>query len=221
VSDAAPITRVSLREQVADALRAAVITGELEPGRVYSVPGIATRFAVSATPVREALLDLAKEGLVAAMPNKGYRVVELSEADLDEVMHLRLLLEVPAVREAAQRITLDRVAALRPLAREIEDAYAQGDLIRHLEADRRFHLEVLAVAGNARLVELVGQLRALSRLFGLRATSGTGEPSSSVREHTALLDLLEAGRADDAAELMTRHIGHTRGEWAGLRTGRG
>ncbi len=61
----------SYRERVADALRAALIAGELRPGEVYSAPGLATRFGVSATPVREALLDLAKEGLVDVVPNKG------------------------------------------------------------------------------------------------------------------------------------------------------
>lgn len=210
---ATPVTRMSLREQVADALRAAVIAGELEAGRVYSVPGLATRFEVSATPVREALLDLAKEGLVAAVPNKGYRVIELSDDDLDEVTHLRLLLEVPAVRDAAARITPEQVAVLRPLARQIEDAHAEGDLIGHLQADRRFHLELVAIAGNARLVELVGQLRALSRLYGLRADAEA--LGASMREHTELLDLLEMGKIDEAADLTARHIRHTRAEWAG------
>jgi DNA-binding GntR family transcriptional regulator len=207
-----PIARVSLREQVADALRAALVAGELQPGRVYSVPVLAARFEVSATPVREALLDLAKEGLVCAVPNKGYRVVELSASELDEVMQLRLLLEVPAVRAAAERITTAQIEALRPLAREIADAHAAGDLLRHLEADRRFHLEVLAVAGNARLVALVDQLRALSRLYGLRDPGR--DVGASMHEHSELLDLLAEGHAEEAADLMARHIGHTRAEWA-------
>ena len=71
--------RQSLREQVAQALRGALVAGEMRPGTVYSAPALATRFGVSATPVREAMLDLAKEGLVEAVRNKGFRVVGLSD----------------------------------------------------------------------------------------------------------------------------------------------
>ncbi|GAA2910803.1 hypothetical protein GCM10011428_26590 [Streptomyces violaceus] len=78
----------SHRERVADALRAALIAGELRPGEVYSAPGLAARFGVSATPVREAMLDLAKEGLVDTVPNKGFRVTAVSERQLDEYTHI-------------------------------------------------------------------------------------------------------------------------------------
>ncbi|HSA52260.1 MAG TPA: GntR family transcriptional regulator, partial [Yinghuangia sp.] len=75
VGDAARLgERLSLREQVARAIRAALVAGEMRPGVVYSAPGLATRFGVSATPVREALLDLAKDGLVEPVRNKGFRV---------------------------------------------------------------------------------------------------------------------------------------------------
>ena len=71
--------RRRLRDEVAAALRAALIAGELRPGEVYSAPVLAARFGVSATPVREAMLDLVREGLVDTMPNKGFRVTELSD----------------------------------------------------------------------------------------------------------------------------------------------
>ena len=87
--------RASYRERVADALRAALIAGELRPGEVYSAPALAARFGVSATPVREAMLDLAKEGLVDAVPNKGFRVTAVSEKQLDEYTHIRSLIEIP------------------------------------------------------------------------------------------------------------------------------
>ena len=75
----------SLREQVTRALEAAVVAGELQPGVIYSAPTLAERFHVSATPVREAMLDLVGEGMVEAVRNRGFRVVEVSEADLDQI----------------------------------------------------------------------------------------------------------------------------------------
>ncbi|GAB3427123.1 GntR family transcriptional regulator [Flindersiella endophytica] len=205
----------SLRDRVTEALRAALISGEMRPGEVYSAPVLAARFGVSATPVREAMLDLVKQGLVETVRNKGFRVRELSDTELDEITHLRELIEVPTVKQLAKTQPPSAFEALRPLAAEIVDSAAEGNLIAYLEADRRFHLELLALAGNRRLVELVDQLRGRSRLYGLQSLADRGVLVDSAKEHLQLLDLLLAGDAKGAADLMRRHVAHLRGSWAG------
>jgi DNA-binding GntR family transcriptional regulator len=204
----------SYRERVADALRAALIAGELLPGEVYSAPTLAARFGVSATPVREAMLDLVKEGLMDTVPNKGFRVTAVSEQQLDEYKHIRALIEIPTVVELAA--TADKVSleALRPAAREIVQAAVAGDLIAYVEADTRFHLGLLALAGNAHLVEVVGDLRKRSRLYGLTALVEAGRLLASAEEHLELLDALLARDETAVREVMTRHLGHVRGLWA-------
>ncbi|MFG2602828.1 GntR family transcriptional regulator [Streptomyces sp. NPDC048514] len=206
--------RSSFRERVADALRAALIAGELRPGEVYSAPSLAARFGVSATPVREAMLDLAKEGLVDTVPNKGFRVTAVSDQQLDEYTHIRALVEIPTVAGLAR--TADRVSleALRPAAREIVTAAVAGDLIAYVEADTRFHLGLLALAGNAHLVEVVADLRKRSRLYGLTALVEADRLLSSAQEHLELLDALLEQDETAVREIMTRHIGHVRGLWA-------
>src|SRR5438874_13256191 len=101
-----------VRDQVADALRAALVAGEMRPGEVYSAPTLAARFGVSATPVREAMLDLAKEGLVDTVPNKGFRVTAVSEKQLDEYTHVRALIEIPTVVGLAGTADPDALEAL-------------------------------------------------------------------------------------------------------------
>ncbi|MBQ0995103.1 GntR family transcriptional regulator [Streptomyces nigra] len=206
--------RSSYREKVADALRAALIAGELRPGEVYSAPGLAARFGVSATPVREAMLDLAKEGLVDTVPNKGFRVTAVSEKQLDEYKHIRALIEIPTVVELAATADPVSLEALRPAAREIVRAAADGDLIAYVEADTRFHLGLLALAGNAHLVEVVRDLRKRSRLYGLTALVEAGRLLASAEEHLELLDALLARDERAVREVMTRHLGHVRGLWA-------
>lgn len=207
--------RRNLREEITETLRAAVISGELRPGVVYSAPSLAAQFGVSATPVREAMLDLAGEGLVDIVRNKGFRVTELSEKDLDDLSELRALIEVPTVRRiAAAGVDPAVLAQLRPLAAEIEAAAARGDLIAHVTADLEFHLRLLALAGNAHLVETVRSLRARSRIYGIRSLADRGALVPSAHEHAELLDLLAAGDADGAERLMRHHIGHVRGIWA-------
>ncbi|WP_326758582.1 GntR family transcriptional regulator [Streptomyces phaeochromogenes] len=204
----------SYRERVADALRAALIAGELRPGEVYSAPALAARFGVSATPVREAMLDLAKEGLVDTVPNKGFRVTAVSEKQLDEYTHIRSLIEIPTTVSLAA--TADPVAleALRPAAQESVTAAATGDLIAHVEADMRFHLGLLALAGNDHLVEVVRDLRKRSRLYGLHALVKAGRLEASAAEHLDILDALIARDEVAVRAVMTRHLGHVRGLWA-------
>ncbi|MFJ9815066.1 GntR family transcriptional regulator [Streptomyces sp. NPDC101151] len=206
--------RSSFRERVADALRAALIAGELRPGEVYSAPSLAARFGVSATPVREAMLDLAKEGLVDTVPNKGFRVTAVSDRQLDEYTQIRALIEIPTVADLARSADRVSLEALRPAAREIVTAAAAGDLIAYVEADTRFHLGLLALAGNAHLVEVIADLRGRSRLYGLTALVEAGRLLASAEEHLELLDALLERDEKAVAEIMTRHLGHVRGLWA-------
>ncbi|MEU1629952.1 GntR family transcriptional regulator [Streptomyces sp. NPDC020096] len=203
-----------LRDKVADALHAALIAGELRPGVVYSAPALAADFGVSATPVREAMLDLAREGLVEPVRNKGFRITEMTESDLDQYTEIRALIEVPTVGRVASIADPERLRELRPVAEEIVTSARAHDLIGYLDADRRFHLGLLALAGNARLVESVDELRKRSRLYGLTRLDERGELVSSAEEHLELLDLVAAGDVEGAEACMARHLGHVRSLWA-------
>jgi DNA-binding GntR family transcriptional regulator len=203
-----------LRDRVAHALRAALISGELRPGRIYSAPALAADLGVSATPVREAMLDLAREGLVEPIRNRGFLVTELTDRDLDEYTEVRTLIEVPTVGRVVRIATAEQLERLRPQAEAIIAAAREHDLIGYLEADRRFHLDLLGLAGNAHLVELVGELRNRSRLYGLARVDRAGLLVSSAEEHLELLDLMIAGEAEGAQAYLAHHLGHIRSLWA-------
>ncbi|GHI25706.1 hypothetical protein Shyd_70770 [Streptomyces hydrogenans] len=206
-----------LRDQVGHALRAALTAGELKPGTVYSAPGLAAELGVSATPVREAMLDLAREGLVEPVRNKGFRITEVSERELDQCTELRMLIEVPTVGRVTETATAEQLEALRPLAEEIVVNARAHNLIGYLEADRQFHLTLLGLGGNDRLVETVGDLRKRSRLYGLTGLDEAGKLVSSAEEHVELLDLMIARDRAGAEACMMRHLGHVRSLWAEAR----
>ncbi|MFB9924675.1 GntR family transcriptional regulator [Amycolatopsis halotolerans] len=206
--------KTTLRERVSHALRAAVVAGELEPGNVYSAPELAKRFGVSATPVREAMLDLVREGLVATVPNKGYRVTEMAESELDQITELRMLIEPALVARALAHIPDGDLPELRAMAQAIVDEAAAGDLVAYTEADRAFHLRLLGYAGNDRATSLIADLRAHTRLYGLAALSERGELEESAREHHEILDAIAGGNAGLVEKLMRTHIGHVRESWA-------
>jgi DNA-binding GntR family transcriptional regulator len=205
----------TLREQARAALRASIITGEIAAGELYSVGAVAERLGVSATPIREALSDLAHNGLVTVVRNRGFVVPELTEHDLDEIFELRLLLEVPAIERVIGRLSAEDLAACRKEVDRGSRAAAAGDLPAFLEADREFHLRLLAGLGNSRLVEMVDSLRDQARLYGIARLTAAGGLAASADEHQQLLAAIEAGDAAAAGEHMTLHLKHTRGAWAG------
>ncbi|WP_427134192.1 GntR family transcriptional regulator [Pseudarthrobacter sp. S9] len=211
----APLGRQrSLRESVTEFLRAAIIAGTLEEGTLYSAPALGAAFGVSATPVREAMMDLTREGLVETVKNKGFRVTSMSDRELDEITEIRLLIEPPVVAAVAGAIPSAGIAGLRSLADGIVEAAREGDLAAYLAADRDFHAELLRYSGNNQLVELATGLRTRTRMYGLKTLSESNRLADSAQEHHELLDLVESGDADAARELMRRHIGHARGLWA-------
>ncbi|WP_343243515.1 GntR family transcriptional regulator [Streptomyces sp. SID8499] len=179
-----------------------------------ATPALAAELGVSATPVREAMLDLAREGLVEAVRNKGFRITEMTDRDRDEFTELRALIEVPTVGRVAATAGAERLEALRPPAERIVTAARQGDVPGYLEADHRFHPELLGLAGDDRLVEVVADLRKRSRLYGLGSLNETGRLVASAREHVELLDLMVAGNARAAEDCMRRHLPHIRTLWA-------
>jgi len=211
----APLDRSSLREQVQVVLRTSITTGELEPGHLYSVGEFAERLQVSATPVREALVNLAHLGLVEIVRNRGFVVPELSDHDLDEILQLRLFLEVPAIEQLAGNLDAATLARCRRDAQECKDAAIRGLLREFLDSDRSFHLHLIGALGNQRLVEMLGHLRDQTRLYGLRDLAERGQLVTSALEHETLLDAVENGDAARAREEISRHLRHTRGSWAG------
>ncbi|MET8424146.1 GntR family transcriptional regulator [Nocardia sp. NPDC004860] len=208
------VEKVSLREKVSRALRAAIIAGEMEPGVVYSAPTLGARFGVSATPVREAMQDLARENLISIVPNKGFRVTEVAEKDLDDITRIRLLLEPPVVREVTPLIPESDIPHLRALAEKIVEGAESGDLVEYTAADQIFHLTLLGYADNPRLNALVSDLRDHTRLFGLASLAQKGELVDVAREHLTIVDLLESRDQDAVEHFLRDHIQQARGRWA-------
>lgn len=205
----------SLRTQAARVLRARIITGQMTPGELYAIGPLAAELGVSVTPIREALLDLANEGLGKMHRNRGFSVNVLSDHDLDEIVELRRMLEVPAVRRITEMRLLCNQAELRELAATTEKCAVDGDWVGFVETDRAFHLALLRNLGNERLLRFVESLRDQSRLYGLDRIAGTKGLIESTHEHERILAAMSSGRADEAASLMDQHLNHTRGIWAG------
>lgn len=205
----------SLREQVERTLSSRIVAGEFAPGTVLTVPTLANEFGVSATPVREAMLNLARRGFLSPIRNRGFRVTEVSDDELRELREVRVLLEAPPMRAIAGKVPAGTVGELLALADEIVSAGREGRFEDYLEADTTFHLTLLELTGNRHLVRLVRELRQQTRLVGLVDLAETDALAASSLEHAELVRMLVDGDGEAAEQLMRRHIGHVAGLWSG------
>jgi DNA-binding GntR family transcriptional regulator len=195
----------NLREQVVEVVRADIVSGRTPPGSVYSVPGLSTELGVSTTPVREALLELARGGLLVAMRNRGFRVELLSQSALESLFTMRELVERFALETLARQGRTDRTSLLA-LADAVSDAVAADNLRSYIATDRSFHEALVAQTGNPFLAATVMQLRDNMRLYGIDSAEGRRRQQESVAEHYQMIDLVIQGDVKAAGDLISRHI---------------
>ncbi len=195
---------LSLRDRVARSLRASITAGELEPGRVYSVPTLASAFGTSATPVREAMLSLAPEQLVEVVRNKGFRVLAVSRTEFEQINEVRLLLEPPAIASLAGRLASVELEGLRSHVDVILEHALSGDKAAASAAAFVFRDALLNLCTNKALVDTIVLLRTRSR---------AGYPKTSIdysRFAATQYDLigdLASGDGDKVARTIAYEVG--------------
>ena len=193
-----------VREAAYEKLKRALTEGHLPPGARLSEPELAELLGVSRTPVREALMRLAQEGLVELLPGRGARVRELTPEEVHEVYVVRAALEAEAARLAATRHAPDDLAALAAAQAELE-ALPPEDVAAQTAADARFHAALVAASGNRELERLFHQLDAKLAL-ARRYSSDENQSPKTLAEHRAILEAILAGDPDRAAAAARAHI---------------
>lgn len=208
----------NLRERVSAILRSKIITGELVPETLYSVSQFAEKLGVSPTPIREAVLDLANLGLLKIRKNRGFIVPALSAAQLEELHKIRTMLEIPATVEAAGKMTAADIETCRDLAQKSMSVSASGNLVEHIETDRRFHIAFLSPLNMPHLLDLIMTYRDRARLKRLPDMLGTQELEKSYAEHLKLVEAAEDGNLREVESLITSHLNDSKHRWYRLST---
>ena len=195
----------NLRELVVERVRSEIVSGRTPAGTVYSVPSLSTELGMSTTPVREALLELCRNGLLSPMRNRGFRVEAMSLSALDQLFEMRNLIERFAM-ESLARAGLKDPAPARAMADIVAKAVDIGDIQAYIAGDRAFHEIMVSQVGNPLLTKLVLQLRDDMRLFGIDSEEGQKRQHDSVREHYEMIDLAIRQDVEASGELVSRHI---------------
>jgi len=201
-----PIQRgKSLKTQVYEFLRESFLSGSLKSDQL-SEANIAARLGVSRTPVREALLELRREGLLSYSPRGGAELPKLLPEDVHHLCQLRILLEGFACAELAGRLSPEATRQLRRRIGEMQQAVRRKAWAQLLRADREFHASLAGATGNRFLAETVGRLFDRLIVAGIEAAFTRARQQEALAEHEHLLDALVAGDGRLAADIMRQHL---------------
>jgi DNA-binding GntR family transcriptional regulator len=202
----------SKKEKAYQVFKQAIIAGQLESAKIYSIADLSETFEVGRTPAREALVILASEGFIDPIPRSGYQVKPLSIHDILEVFHLRTVLEVEGVGLAAERIADEGIYLLE------ENNHQEQEIVLNSNSDSSdqsyrkgydlnlaFHLTIAQASGNNRLVDLVEKL-----LNDLERVLAQDPYIAEPQQHAEIIEALKRRDKLASQEAMRKHIEDTK-----------
>ena len=189
-----------------DALRAAIVRGDIAPDARLVEADLSTTFAMSRGAVRTALIRLEQDGLVVREPHRGARVRRVSDDEAVEILQARAVLEGLAVRQAAERIDDVGAARLHSCIARQRELLETGDLLGASEVNAELHAALLELSGHATAMRLIESLNAQTVRYQYRTILIPGRPGASVAEHAAIVEAVTAGNEDEAELAMRRHL---------------
>ncbi len=202
------LTKLTIAEQLAAALRHEIVTGQLSAGTRLRQVEIAQRFGVSTTPVREAFGLLQSDGLVQIDTHRGVTVFLPTIQDLVEHYEIRMALEMLVVEKAAAHFQAQNAP---PLVAILDEMHTTGDAARYVELNQQFHLSLYRLGGRVRLVTMIEELRNASLAYNhLYAAADVPKDAERLdREHREILAACQAGDPVRAANAVRHHIQQT------------
>ncbi len=196
----------SLHDEVAVKLRERIFDGVQAPGSFIDELGLCSEWAISRTPLREALKVLAAEGLVRHEPRRGCFVNQITERDLDEIFPVIALLEGRCAYEAASNATDADLAALEQMHDRLNRCAKARRINDYYQANFAIHEAIITLANNRWLAQVIGDLRKIVKLARLQQLHAPGRLDQSLSEHMAVFAALKARDAEGAEAAMRTHL---------------
>ena len=204
------LPRGTIREGVVGRILAAVVQGEFPAGHRMIVQRMAEQLGVSATPVREALFELASIGIVHLLPNRGAVLREFGPRQLHEIYQVRRVLEVEAVRGACGQIDIEKLHSIEQELRELAKSPREpGWSQRAMDVDVRLHALIADACGSARLQHELERYNILMQVIREVVRNAHRAQDVAIGAHLEIIRELLAGDVESAAEVMARHIDTT------------
>jgi len=200
------IQRRYLHDEVAERIRALILSGDLEPKSRVNELELSERFGISRTPLREAIKILATEGLLELLPNRGARVASVDAAEIDEMLEVIAGLEANAALLLVDRIDADEITAIEERHAAMLSAYNMGDEAGYFRENRTIHEAMMQAARNATLAQVYATISGRIQRFRYMAHKTPEQWSRAIAEHEEMLRLIHARDGEALAKLMRLHI---------------
>jgi GntR family transcriptional regulator, rspAB operon transcriptional repressor len=202
----------SLTEEVYQLLKWRILAQKGMPSGLFTEEDLCKLLEYGRSPVHQALHRLQYDGLVEILPRKGIVVRSFSRQQIEDLIEIRLPLEVEMARLAALRAPEDKVAALQKLLAGGHQLIKRGDLEGLMTLDREFHRGVAACTGNAVLVEVLENLHQRSLILWHASAPGGGQYGAVQAEHEAILEAVTGHDAKAAVTAMKHHLSRFAGD---------
>ncbi|MCL2617995.1 MAG: GntR family transcriptional regulator [Defluviitaleaceae bacterium] len=189
-------------------IKEAILYRKIKVGEFYSQDALCSELGINRTPVREALLELQKEGYISFMRGKGIQIVTLSRKQAEDILEMRYVIELAGIELAARRRTPAALAGIRASLEEMElNIGNNADKTSLYKLDRKFHVRLFEAAGNNMMLDALEDLR--DQFLRMESQSTFDNPAQSrqvVEEHRRIYSAVEEGDADTAREAMRSHL---------------
>lgn len=195
-----------LRDLVFQALRQAIITGELSPGERLMEVKIASKLGVSRTPVREAIRMLELEGLVVMIPRKGAEVARITEKDLRDALEVRTAIEELSVELACERIDEEGKQRLKQACNAFKEAIDTKHVQNIVDGDVKFHDVIFDLTRNQRLISIAHNLREQVYRYRVEYVKDFSYHDVLVKEHYDITNAILTNDVKTAKEIMRKHL---------------
>jgi len=198
----------SIHTQVTNALRKSIVSGYFRPGEKLSETALAQMFGISRTPVREALKQLQREGLVEIIPRVGTCVTKPTKKEIDDLFTVKEVLEGLAAALLTQRGEVPELAELEQAMADLEKAVKENNIDDYVEANSRFHDAIMRGSNNQKLQDLF-QMSSNQLPYNRYVYFTLSQPNrfqQSLKEHYQIFEAIKSGDAQKAENVMRQHV---------------
>ena len=199
-------TVTTIREQVYKILRDDICQGAYPPGTRLQEVELAEGLNVSRSPVREALRQLAADGLLLEIPNKGVYVKEFTVKDIEEIYDLRVMLESYGIMHSTGHITAMRRERLLGLLKDMEDFLRKDDLQSYTSLDERLHNHIVHLGDNSLINDTYDRVRSMNQQFRILSLMDQQRFRESLDEHREIVHALVTGDLKHADDVNRHHL---------------
>ena len=198
--------KLSLQEFAYNECKALIESGELSPGNLYSEVVISKQLGISRTPLRTALQNLEKDGLIIRLPQRGFYLYQFTEKDIEELFAIRKALEGYAVEYIANNRLEINISQINDHLKSQEKAINSNNFALFIQEDRKFHENLIQVLNNARLTTIYSDLRQSIELLGLQRFKLDSQRNQSVAEHKIIIAAIQKDDPFAAREAVYSHL---------------